>query len=34
MLYKTEFTYDAKIVQDGMKMLVTINTERETENKD
>ena len=37
MLYKNlhrEFTYGAKIVMRGMKVLDTINTERETENKD
>ena len=33
MLYKTEFTDGAKIVQGGMKVLDAI-TERETENKD
>ena len=31
MLYKTEFTYGAKIVQGGMKVLDTINTQKETE---
>ena len=37
MLYKNlqrKFTYGAKIVLSGMKVLDTINTERETENKD
>ena len=31
MLYRTEFTYGAKIVERGMKVLDTINTQKETE---
>ena len=34
MLYKTELTHGAKIVQDGMKVLDTINTDRDVEKKD
>ena len=31
MLYRTEFTYGAKIVERGMKVLDAINTQKETE---
>ena len=33
MLYTTELTYGAKIIQDGMKVQDTINTDKDTENK-
>ena len=33
MLYTTEFTYSAKIVQGGMKLQDAINTDKDKENE-